>query len=146
MRIRRFHPEDLQQAAPLFCSIFNGEPWHDEWEESVAEAFLRDIVETPGFLGFAAENEGGLAGLVMGHRKRWWRGDIYFINEMGVARDKQGQGIGRKLLEYAVQEAKREGMQNISLLTERHYDAYAFYRKLGFKEGKNTRLMYRFLR
>jgi aminoglycoside 6'-N-acetyltransferase I len=152
MRVRRFQSEDVRLAVPLFCSIFNGAPWNDEWEPELAASFIQDIMNTPGFLGFVAEEdleqeqEQAIIGFVLGHRKRWWRGDIYFINEMGVAPAWQKKGVGSLLLECALQTAQSEGMSSISLLTERHYDAYAFYRKLGFKESKNLRLMYQFFR
>ncbi|MBP1936524.1 hypothetical protein [Paenibacillus sediminis] len=44
------------------------------------------------------------------------------------------------------EDVQTQGMRNISLVTERNFMAYEFYKTLGFKEAKNTRLMYMFLK
>jgi len=45
----------------------------------------------------------------------------------------RGQGIGTRLLEYVIQQARAEGVLRITLLTDLQNDnAQDLYRKLGF--------------
>jgi len=62
--------------------------------------------------------EGGKAGLVRGFHR---------------AAEYRGQGIGTRLLEYVIQQARAEGVLRITLLTDLKNDnAQDLYRKLGF--------------
>jgi GNAT superfamily N-acetyltransferase len=48
----------------------------------------------------------------------------------------RGKGVGASLLEYVIQEAKKQGVLRITLLTDSHNErAQALYRKLGFVES-----------
>ncbi|WP_281883741.1 GNAT family N-acetyltransferase [Paenibacillus sp. YYML68] len=156
--IRAYTPEDLEACAVLYAAVFNAEPWLDEWDIPTAAAYLADVTQTPGFIGYVATTttttattpcsdcrDSRIDGIILGNRRHWWRGDIAFIQEMCVASQLQGQGIGSQLLEAFRLDAQSQGIRNISLLTERHYAAASFYRRHGFKEAKNTRLLYRFI-
>lgn len=55
------------------------------------------------------------------------------INELVVAKSSRGQGIGSRLIEYAIAEAKARGMDEIEVSTEPgNHKAIQFYRKMGF--------------
>lgn len=57
------------------------------------------------------------------------------INELVVADTARGQGIGKKLVEYAIAEARARGMDEIEVSTEPdNHRAIAFYKKAGFNE------------
>jgi len=52
------------------------------------------------------------------------------IGRMAVLPDYRGTGLGRRLLDEAIEEAKRQGMQRVHLHAQTH--AADFYRKAGF--------------
>ena len=59
-------------------------------------------------------------------------GDIYKI---AVRLDKRRQGIGEQLLEYAIQEAKKEGITQITLeVRKSNTAAISLYQKKGFSQ------------
>ncbi|MBZ9844360.1 GNAT family N-acetyltransferase [Mesorhizobium sp. CA5] len=61
-------------------------------------------------------------------------GDALHIWELDVRLDRQGQGIGRALLEQAVADAGRRGLAAVTLTTFRAVAWNApFYRKAGFR-------------
>ncbi|NUS21849.1 MAG: GNAT family N-acetyltransferase [Mesorhizobium sp.] len=61
-------------------------------------------------------------------------GDALHIWELDVDLDRQGQGIGRALLERAVADAGRRGLAGVTLTTFRAVPWNApFYRKFGFR-------------
>jgi GNAT superfamily N-acetyltransferase len=60
--------------------------------------------------------------------------DVLHIWELDVSLDRQGQGIGRALLERAVADARWRGLAAVTLTTFRAVPWNApFYRKLGFR-------------
>jgi ribosomal protein S18 acetylase RimI-like enzyme len=57
------------------------------------------------------------------------------INELIVDEKARGQGIGKQLVDYAMQEARSRGMDEIEVGTEgTNKKAIGFYRKAGFDE------------
>ena len=87
---------------------------------------------------FVAEQDGQLAGAIMaGHDGR--RGYIYHTC---VRADRQGEGIGRALVEAALDALKAEGIHKAALVGfERNALGNAFWERIGFEE--RTDLVYR---
>lgn len=57
-----------------------------------------------------------------------------FLEDVFVDEDKRGQGIGKKLIEEAVEEAKQQGCYKL-IGTSRHSreSVHKFYEKIGFE-------------
>jgi len=61
------------------------------------------------------------------------KGGTALINELIVSKDYRGKGVGRKLVEQAIQIARQRGMDEIEVGTEEeNIDARTFYAKNGF--------------
>ncbi len=60
-----------------------------------------------------------------------WRGQIESVRiEMGH----RGQGLGRKMFEWAIAECRRRGCGLVQLTTDKsRAEAYKFYESLGFR-------------
>ncbi len=153
MRTRPFLKEDISVCAALFIEVFNREPWNDRWTKQHATEYFEDVLNTPGFEGFVIEkdsdlesgNQNGQAaimGFIIGTRKKWWSGDIYYLYEMCVDESYQGEGIGSKLMEDAKVSLLGKGFSSIVLLTERTFPAAYFYQKQGFIESPETRFYF----
>jgi aminoglycoside 6'-N-acetyltransferase I len=134
LNIRTFLPDDFDRCVKLFINVFNSEPWNDNWTCERAGQYLMDFVGTPGFIGIVAAHNEEVNGLLFGVRKRWWREDELFINEMCVRSDKQRSGIGTKMIEYLDRFLNEEGIRTVTLLTNRGIAAEEFYKKNRFKE------------
>lgn len=153
MRTRPFVKEDITVCTALFTEVFNREPWNDRWTEKLATEYFEDVLNTPGFEGFVVEkdsesesaNQNGepaIVGFVIGTRKKWWSGDIYYLYEMCVDESYQGEGIGSKLMDDAKAALLEKGFSSIVLLTERTFPAAYFYQKQGFIESPETRFYF----
>ncbi|KEF38360.1 acetyltransferase [Schinkia azotoformans MEV2011] len=165
MRTRPFVKEDISACTSLFIDVFNREPWNDRWTGQLASEYFEDVVNTPGFEGFVmeAESDSGsdsnsgsnsdmatdnqsekpaIVGFVIGTRKKWWSGDIYYLYEMCMDESYQGEGIGSKLMEDAKSTLVSKGFSSIVLLTERTFPAAHFYQKHGFIESPETRFYF----
>jgi ribosomal protein S18 acetylase RimI-like enzyme len=70
-----------------------------------------------------------------GYMVAWPEGDAWFIENIGVDPQYQGQGLGRRLIEHAAAEARRCGLAALSLYTnEAMTENLAMYAHLGFVE------------
>ena len=65
-----------------------------------------------------------------------------YINEMAVLPERQGQGIGKQLLNTVKDYSKDKGLAGIVLYTSEYAPAAKFYEKNGFKLSNGTICMY----
>ena len=55
------------------------------------------------------------------------------IQKIYVLPDAQGKGVGKKLIEKAIEIAQEKGIENVILNVNRFNKAVSFYQKIGFK-------------
>lgn len=138
MKIRNYSSQDFEKCIQLFIEVFNNEPWNDKWSRVKAESYLHDYIHTPGFKGVVAEQDEVTYGFIFGVSKRWWSADEFFINEMCVKSSQQRSGIGTSMLNYLAEELKSEGIENMTLLTNRDIPAEQFYKKMDLKKLRES--------
>lgn len=130
---RRFTAADLDACTALFLGVFTAPPWGDGWTSAAhARTFLRELVENPAFHGWVAEEDRRVVGLCFGHVRSWWKGRELYVDELCVDLARHGRGLGTALLEHVKAELRGQGVQAMTLLTDRGTPAEAFYRKNGF--------------
>ena len=127
MRLRMLQDSDIDGCVELFISVFNAEPWNDNWTRERAKIYLEEYIKSPGFRGVVVEMDQTIKGFIIGIRKSWWSGDEYFVNEFCVDNTIQRKGIGTKLLRFMEVTLQNEGVQSITLLTDRGTAAESFY-------------------
>lgn len=130
-RIEPFGEEHLERCARLFVATFGAEPWNEPWTFGTGSARLRELMETPGFLGLACvvgdEVLAFAAGCLMQHA--WGR--LYYLHEMCVDEGWRGRGVGGVLLGRL--EGELEGKAGrVFLLTGRE-GAGGFYGAHGYR-------------
>jgi ribosomal protein S18 acetylase RimI-like enzyme len=63
-----------------------------------------------------------------------WRGDKCELMELAIAPERQGQGLGKHLVAWLIEEAERRGRSNMLVGTANSsIDTIAFYQKCGFR-------------
>ncbi|WP_049927989.1 GNAT family N-acetyltransferase [Halopiger goleimassiliensis] len=103
-----------------------------------ARTRLTEILETPGFRGFAALSEEDLVGAAVGNLEQWDAGRRFSLRELFVDPDVQGQGIGRRLLEHLLERLREASVRRVYLLTSSDGPARSFYESSGFSEDDGT--------
>jgi len=88
------------------------------------------LIEDGAVSVFAAP-DGGLAGLIV----LLPASDHLLLDNVAVRRERQGEGIGRRLIAFAESEARRLGYRELRLYThEKMRENIALYLRLGFAE------------
>jgi ribosomal protein S18 acetylase RimI-like enzyme len=95
------------------------------------------MIELPQYAIFVAEDEAGQVIGLLSASQRWtlWHtGPCALIEELAVDERARRQGVGRALIQAALDWAKAQGCSEVEVSTDHdNLDAQAFYRRLGFE-------------
>lgn len=70
------------------------------------------------------------------HRSCWTVGDYCYLQDLFVASDLRGSGIGRRMIEHVYAEARASGASRVHWLThETNTDAMQLYERIGDRSG-----------
>jgi ribosomal protein S18 acetylase RimI-like enzyme len=144
MVIRRYREADRPALRAITAEAFRGVcidqnierifgPAGDiHWQERKGR-HIDDDVRAHAAGVFVAEDEGEVVGYVTTRLDRW--GKVGQVANFAVRRDRQGQGIGRRLIEHALDYFREQGMLLARIETLVQNDrCMDFYPKLGFRE------------
>ncbi|MBI5680420.1 MAG: GNAT family N-acetyltransferase [Methanobacterium sp.] len=142
LKIRKFTLRDTDKCAELFKNVFSAYPWYDEWTSlDQSRKYLMELIKNPVFEGFVACEGQEIAAVCFGHRRSWWMGKEFFIDEFYVQNEVQGNGIGTQLLDYVKNNLKTENYTRLVLLTNKGIPAEEFYIKNGFNNNQKRIVM-----
>lgn len=141
--IRPAVPADLTDCALFFAAVFNAPPWNEAWTRESSLQRLSDCMGTPNFLGLIAEDGPEITALAFGYSQQYENERHYHLLEFCVAAHRQGQGIGKNLLEDLHRRLQAAGVARIYTLTARDTPTQGFYLKDGFYLSPRTVLMAR---
>ncbi len=131
--IKKITLSDMERCAELYLRVFSADPWYDDWISlGQVRNYLEELIFNPVFEGFLACEGDEVVAVCLGHRRSWWRGRELFIDEFYVANEKQGNGIGSRLIKYVQEYLSQEGYERFILLTNEGLPAQEFYTKNGF--------------
>ncbi len=140
--IMRFDLEDLDKCVELFRKVFRADPWYDDWISfDQARDYLSELIENPVFEGFVACEDSDIIAVCFGHKRSWWMGKEFFVDEFYVENERQGNGIGTKLLDYVAESLAGEVYTRLTLLTNKEIPAESFYLKNGFYNNPKRTVM-----
>jgi aminoglycoside 6'-N-acetyltransferase I len=141
LEINKFTMGDIDECVELYKDVFSSDPWNDEWiSNDQVKNYFNELIENPVFEGFVVYENSKLIAACFGHKRSWWTGNDFFIDELFVANGMQGNGIGTKLLEYVECNRAMDDCNRLILLTNIDLPAEEFYLKKGFKTN-NIRII-----
>lgn len=132
---------EVAEYAKLFVSVFNSEPWNDNWTEETAVLRLENMMRTNTFIGKALYSENELKGFIFGQKEYYFNGIHFQIQEFCVKQIEQGKGFGKLLLQSLKEELTRIGVVNIYLITSKGDRTEGYYQRRGFVTSDNMILM-----
>lgn len=128
---------EIEAIKELFVGVFTIEPWNDDWSnQEQLNLYLSDLVGQSHSLTYGVFQNKKLIGVSMGHIRHCFTGTEYYMDELCIQTDKQGNGIGTLFLKEIEDEIKEIGLVQLFLQTEKSIPAYGFYQKNGFYELK----------
>ena len=135
--IKELTDADFDAVKKLFVSVFTKEPWNDDWsDENQLNEYLKDVMMGRNPLNLGLYDDGDLVGISLGFIKHWCNGTEYYIDELCIRPDRQGQGLGTKFFELMKSVMESREIVQYFLQTDENAPAYKFYKKLGFTELK----------
>lgn len=133
IKMSEFNLKDFDACIELYKDVFSSDPWNDYWlSNEQVRYYLNELIENPVFEGFVAYENSKLIAACFGHKRSWWSGKEFFIDELFVSKDMQGKGIGTKLLEFIEFNTIIGDCGRLLLLTNKNFPAEKFYLKKGF--------------
>ena len=131
--IRRSVPADVPAIAPLFDLYrqFYGKPP----DRALAASFLRGRLERNESVVYLAESAGGALGFVQLYPSfsSVSAFPLWVLNDLFVAAEARGMGVGRALMEEARAHALRTGAKRLTLETvAENTRAWKLYESLGY--------------
>lgn len=140
--IRSFSEEYLDECSELFKKVFSADPWYDNWISlDQARNYLNELIENPVFEGFVAFEDSKIVSVCIGHRRSWWMGKEFFVDEFFVENGRQGNGIGTKMMDFVTNNLAADGYNRLILLTNKEIPAESFYLKNGFNNNQKRTVM-----
>jgi ribosomal protein S18 acetylase RimI-like enzyme len=143
MPVRRAQPEDADAVARLLYD-FNTEYDEPTPEPPQLAIRVRELMDRDTIVLVAGDGPDGLAVLRL-RPAIWSAGNECYLAELYVVPDRRGQGLGRALMEAAIDTARAEGADWMDLGTsEDDVAARALYERMGFtnREGPDGPIMY----
>jgi [ribosomal protein S18]-alanine N-acetyltransferase len=123
LKIRKMTLDDLEQVVAIDQVSFSL-PWPPR-------SFQFELTDNPASRCWVAELDGRVVGMLVG----WFIVDEIHIATIATHPDFRKQGIGEKLLAFALQSAKDEGAASSFLeVRESNTAALELYRKFGYVE------------
>ncbi|KGX92112.1 GNAT family acetyltransferase [Pontibacillus halophilus JSM 076056 = DSM 19796] len=143
MKVRKLYNEDLELLTRLYVDVFSREPWSEPWTVETASKRIKDIQATPGYVGVGViDYEEELNGMVLGNIEQWVDSQIFYVNELCVKKELEGQGVGSRLMQVLQEELMKQDVCMMYLSTERgHAKPAKFFEKLGFNIIEDRILM-----
>jgi len=140
--IRVMKQDDLAKCGAIYAKAFPMEHWGIDWTAENATEYLQDFFEQKRFVGYIYEEKEEVLGCILALRKISGSKEEVYINEMAVLPERQGQGIGKLLLNAVKDYSREKGLAGIVLYTNEHAPATKFYEKNGFQLSQGTICMY----
>ncbi|KQV43644.1 MULTISPECIES: GNAT family N-acetyltransferase [unclassified Rhizobium] len=138
LHFRRAVAADLPAIVRMLADdpIGQGREAMDDALDTAYSAAFSAIDADPNQLLAVAEDDRGVIGTLQLSfipglsRKGAWRGQIEAVR---VARDCRSEGLGRRMIEWAIAECRSRGCALVQLTTDKaRPDAHRFYEQLGF--------------
>ncbi|MBN1262941.1 MAG: GNAT family N-acetyltransferase [Candidatus Pacebacteria bacterium] len=133
MKIINFDEKYFPQMGELFVDVFSES--EAIWDAATAISYLRqNTSQSAGYCFVAVDDRDRCLGGIFCRPMPYYQGVLLFVDCVQVRKDFRCQGVATALLQRAVQEAKKNGLEGIQLLADaRQNFPQSWYRRLGFK-------------
>lgn len=104
------------------------QPYTEDWDLARKRSVAR-MIGRPDYITYIAQQDGRVVGFI--GLKRTLVGKRMILDMMHVSADLRGQGLGRKLFQMGIQEARQAGAEELYISACSSEETIAFYRAMG---------------
>jgi len=134
-----YRKKDFATCVELFIAAFSAPPLnYDFLTHEKTRRYLRDITQTPGFMGFVYLWEEKTAAFCFGTVDDYFHAPQFIIKELAVSPSAHGKGIGTAFMLELETHMAKNSITAMSLQTSPIIPAYHFYKKLGYTAVDNV--------
>ena len=141
MKIRELDESHTDEIKSVFLKIFSEEPWNDAWTDRQLQLYILELMGNSNPLLLGLYDNERLAGISLGRIRHWYTGVEYWIDEFGVLPEYQQKGTGSDFMKKIKEFLADRDVKVITLLTDRTFPAFRFYKKNGFSEREEQVFM-----
>ena len=141
--IKKIQSADLTRCAELLEKSYSKPPYNEKFSSDSAFNYLKSKFDYCAEHSFVIEEDENIIGFIIINLSYWTFGKQALIEEIVIDEDMQGQGYGKKLMEYANNYLRSLGVKSLMLWTRKDADAFNFHLKNGFIEDENMAVMFK---
>ena len=131
IKIRNAKKEDLPEAAKVFHESFNAVG--EKWILDVAKTRLEQYFSPEMF--WVAEKDSRIIGVLSSKVDNVLYHQELYIDVIAVLPEHQGSGVGKKLIDAAIEYAVNNGLGGIWLSASTELPSFEWYKKLGLEQS-----------
>ncbi|MEM5778674.1 MAG: GNAT family N-acetyltransferase [Candidatus Aenigmatarchaeota archaeon] len=127
----------------MYKEIWKEPPWNENfWTDEMVNKDIEYALKQKDFIGKLAVNSDNVIGFIWGYslpedKFQFLKlKDSIYIDELAVEKSFRRGGIGTKLTNMLIKDAKKLGYKTVTLRTDVNGIAYSFYFNLGFEDLK----------
>lgn len=134
----------LKEASKLFSQAFNTPPWKDCWTPERAEKRLELMLSNNSASAMVVlDDHEYIVGMILGDYEYEDTKMAFQIKEFCVDVKHKGKGIGTRLLDEMTEHVKKNGVEEIILMTLRAPETHEFYKSLGYSDVDEWLMMHK---
>ena len=141
MKLTKAIHSDISELIALLKSLFEQEEEFEPNPEAQRKALSKIILDPKIGIILVAKDDEKILGMInlLFTESSALGSKVAILEDMVVLSKSRSEGVGSKLMDYAISEAKKEGCKRITLLTDiKNTKAQSFYQKKGFVKSKMT--------
>lgn len=139
MKIQKATKEDLKEIVKLMMRVFSKPPCKEKFVLKDASKSLKFYFKL-GHIYIVVDDK-KIIGVVVFKIEQYWEGKVVIIEDLAVDENFQKKGAGGKLIKFVEDYAKRDKIKGVLFSTNKKSPSLNFYKKLRYKQYKNTIFM-----
>ena len=124
MKIQKARKKDLREIVKIMHAEFSKPPFKEKTNFKLGEIY-RALINKK------------IVGIVVFKIEQYWEGPVLIIEDLAVKHEFKKQNIGKNLMKFVEDCAKKSKIKKILFTTNKKSKAMGFYKKIGYKEEKN---------
>lgn len=131
-QIENLKINELEECIPIFIKAYSKFPYNEKWNERGALKRIKEIFEGNEAYCLSAKYNKRIVGFVLVRQYTWDDGTRIFVEDLVVDGGFSGNDLGKKLLVFLNDIAKKKNIYHLNAIVNKSSKAYPWLLRLGF--------------